>query len=48
MIGCQITNHPHWDELAKLIKYDVTVLGWFWLFHNWLPWSEAAQSQPTF
>ncbi|MFQ3270019.1 MAG: hypothetical protein ACI9A1_000330 [Lentimonas sp.] len=41
-----MTNHPDRDELAKLVKYDVTVLSWFWLFHHWLPWSEAAQSQP--
>ena len=25
-------NHPHWDELAKLIEYDRIVLGWFRLF----------------
>jgi hypothetical protein len=35
-------------ELAKLIEDGRTVLGWLWLFHNWLPWSEAALSQPLF
>ncbi|MFQ3224327.1 MAG: hypothetical protein ACI8Z5_000575 [Lentimonas sp.] len=24
------------------------MLGWFWWFHHWLPWSGAAQSQPFF
>jgi hypothetical protein len=28
MLGGQITNHPHGDELAKLIEDDRTVLGW--------------------
>ena len=34
VLGGQIANHSHRDELAKLIEDDVTVLGWFWLFHN--------------
>ena len=48
ILGCQITNHPHRDELAKLIKDDVTVFGWFWFVHTRFPWSETTQSQPLF
>ena len=36
ILGGQTANHPDRDELAKLIKDDRTVLGWFWLvfFHH--------------
>lgn len=30
----QRADHSYWDELAKLIENDTTVLGWFWLFFH--------------
>ena len=35
ILSGQTADHPDGDELAKLIEYDRTVLGWFWfVFHT--------------
>jgi hypothetical protein len=46
ILGSQTADHPDGDELAKLIEYDRTVLGWFWFFHL-LTSLVGSQPKPT-
>jgi hypothetical protein len=46
ILGGQTADHPDGDELAKLIVYDRTVLGWFWFFHR-LTSLVGSQPKPT-
>jgi hypothetical protein len=46
ILGGQTADHPDGDELAKLIEYDRTVLGWFWFFHL-LTSLVGSQPKPT-